>query len=39
MLVRYWQPWREIDTLRRQFDQLFNSVASDDSAEWTPAEA
>jgi len=41
MLVKYWQPWREIDTLRRQFDQLFDSVAlgvaSDDSAEWTPA--
>lgn len=34
MLVRYWQPWREIDTLRRQFDQLFDSV---DTAGWTPA--
>ncbi|GAP96758.1 Hsp20/alpha crystallin family protein [Leptolyngbya sp. NIES-2104] len=34
MLVRYWQPWREIDTLRRQFDQLFDSV---DTAPWTPA--
>jgi len=37
MLTRYWQPWREIDTLRRQLDQLFDSVASGDSAEWTPA--
>ncbi|MBD1825253.1 Hsp20/alpha crystallin family protein [Cyanobacteria bacterium FACHB-DQ100] len=37
MLVRYWQPWREIDTLRRQFDQLFDSVASSDSFDWTPA--
>lgn len=34
MLVRYWQPWREIDTLRRQFDQLLDSV---DTAGWTPA--
>lgn len=34
MLVRYWQPWREIDTLRRQFDPFFDSV---DTADWTPA--
>lgn len=34
MLVRYWQPWREIDTLRRQFDQMFDTV---DTAGWTPA--
>lgn len=37
MLIRYWQPWREIDTLRHQFDQLIDSVASGDSADWTPA--
>ena len=36
MLVRYWQPWREIDTIRRQFDQMFDSVAGD-NAMWTPA--
>lgn len=39
MLVRYWQPWREIDTLRRQFDQLFDSMApmTSESAGWAPA--
>lgn len=39
MLVRYWQPWREIDTLRRQFDQLFDSMTPmvGESAGWTPA--
>lgn len=37
MLVRYWQPWREIDTLRHQFDQLFDSVALGNSADWSPA--
>ncbi|XQQ07622.1 MAG: Hsp20/alpha crystallin family protein [Leptolyngbya sp. IPPAS B-1204] len=26
MLVRYWQPWREMDLMRRQFDQLFNEL-------------
>lgn len=39
MLVRYWQPWREIDTLRRQFDQLFDSMTPmvSESTSWTPA--
>ncbi|MEB3336460.1 MAG: Hsp20/alpha crystallin family protein [Leptolyngbyaceae bacterium] len=41
MLVRYWQPWREIETLRRQFDQVFDGLTqlSDVSEDrtWTPA--
>ncbi|MCU0550983.1 MAG: Hsp20/alpha crystallin family protein [Leptolyngbya sp. Prado105] len=36
MLVRYWQPWREIDTIRRQFDQLFDSMTPEQT-DWTPA--
>ena len=38
MLVRYWQPWRELETLRRQFDQVFDDLThiSDDRT-WTPA--
>lgn len=38
MLVRYWQPWREIETLRHQFDQMFDDlthVGTDRG--WTPA--
>lgn len=37
MLVRYWQPWREIDSFRRQFDQVFDSLAqtANDYA-WAP---
>ncbi|MDX2213571.1 MAG: Hsp20/alpha crystallin family protein [Oculatellaceae cyanobacterium bins.114] len=26
MLVRYWQPFREIEMMRRQFDSLFNEL-------------
>lgn len=39
MLVRYWQPWREIDTFRRQFDQLLDSTApmTHEPTDWTPA--
>jgi HSP20 family protein len=27
MAIIRWQPWQEIDTLRRQFDQLFDELA------------
>lgn len=40
MLVRYWQPLREMDTLRRQFDRMFDDLASAaDSSDvaWAPA--
>ncbi len=39
MLVRYWQPWREIETLRRQMDQVFDELTQTSSTEaaWTPA--
>ncbi|MBD2019752.1 Hsp20/alpha crystallin family protein [Leptolyngbya sp. FACHB-36] len=40
MLVRYWQPSREMATLRRQFDHLFNELTTytgEKSSTWAPA--
>lgn len=39
MLVRYWQPWREIEAMRHQFDQMFEELAasSKEQPDWTPA--
>jgi HSP20 family protein len=40
MIVRYWHPLQEVETLRRQLDTVFNDVsqAIDPSvATWTPA--
>lgn len=46
MLVRYWQPLKEMDLVRRQFDQLFdeltqspttNNSKTDTQATWCPA--
>jgi HSP20 family protein len=42
MLVRYWQPLREMDTVRRQFDQLFDELTEltqqpTESSAWRPA--
>lgn len=42
MIVRYWQPLAEIETMRRQFDRVLNDLTSTDSAQpahaaWTPA--
>jgi HSP20 family protein len=43
MLVRYWQPWREMETLRRQLDQVFDELPRFDRPQtalqttWTPA--
>jgi HSP20 family protein len=40
MLVRYWQPFAEINTLRRQFDRMFDDLAGltdgDSQLDWTP---
>jgi HSP20 family protein len=38
MLVRYWQPWREIETLSRQLDRVFDDFASTATgqAAWSP---
>ena len=39
MLVRYWQPWREIEAMRHQFDQMFDELtaSSREQPDWTPA--
>lgn len=40
MIVRYWQPFQEIETLRNQLDKVFEDVTSvvdGTSVTWTPA--
>lgn len=45
MLVRYWQPLKEMDLVRRQFDQLFDELTqspttnskTDTQVTWRPA--
>jgi HSP20 family protein len=39
MIVRYWQPWREMESLSRQIDQIFDELVSTTTPEpvWTPA--
>ncbi len=39
MIVRYWQPLREADTIRRQMDRLLDDLieTNGDRPTWTPA--
>ena len=40
MIVRYWHPFQEVDTLRRQLDSVFNEVSNvmeTAPTAWTPA--
>ncbi len=40
MIVRYWHPFQEVETLRRQFDSVFNEVSNvieTGPVNWTPA--
>ena len=40
MIVRYWHPFQEVETLRRQLDQVFNEVSNtveNAPTTWTPA--
>jgi HSP20 family protein len=39
MLVRYWQPFREMETLRHQLDRALGELTqgTQESANWTPA--
>ncbi|MBD3880378.1 Hsp20/alpha crystallin family protein [Phormidium tenue FACHB-886] len=44
MMTRYWNPWREMETLRRQFDQVFDGLMTQNPIEptsesfsWAPA--
>ena len=36
MIVRYWQPFQEIDSIRQQLDSLFEDFTSPES-DWGPA--
>jgi HSP20 family protein len=39
MLVRYWQPFREVESLRRQFDRMFDDLMQTDTdaqTTWAP---
>ncbi|NJN87992.1 MAG: Hsp20/alpha crystallin family protein, partial [Leptolyngbyaceae cyanobacterium SL_7_1] len=39
MLVRYWQPFREVESLRRQFDRMFDDLMQTDTdaqPTWAP---
>lgn len=39
MIVRYWQPFQEMNIVKRQLDQLFDEFAGVETAQatWTPA--
>ncbi|MEL6401917.1 MAG: Hsp20/alpha crystallin family protein [Cyanobacteria bacterium J06626_4] len=40
MIVRYWHPFQEVETLRRQLDSVFNEVSNvieTAPSAWTPA--
>ncbi len=40
MMIRYWQPSREIETVRRQLDQVFEQLAGHSgefNPNWMPA--
>ncbi|MBI4783053.1 MAG: Hsp20/alpha crystallin family protein [Oscillatoriophycideae cyanobacterium NC_groundwater_1537_Pr4_S-0.65um_50_18] len=39
MIIRYWQPWREMETLRQQVDRLFDDLVENkiDRPTWIPA--
>ncbi|MEO0539708.1 MAG: Hsp20/alpha crystallin family protein [Cyanobacteria bacterium P01_A01_bin.105] len=37
MMVRYWQPFEEMETLRRQLDKAFEGIAAPVETTFTPA--
>lgn len=37
MIVRYWQPFQEIETIRQQLDTIFEDLTPTTSTDWTPA--
>ncbi|MBW4518199.1 MAG: Hsp20/alpha crystallin family protein [Scytolyngbya sp. HA4215-MV1] len=39
MMIRYWQPFRQIETLRHQLDQVFDELThtTNSQTEWMPA--
>lgn len=37
MIVRYWQPFQEIETIRQQLDNIFEDLTPTATADWMPA--
>lgn len=37
MTLTRWNPWQEMETVRRQMDQLFGEMTATREADWTPA--
>ncbi len=37
MIVRYWQPFQEIETIRQQLDNIFEDLTPTATTDWLPA--
>lgn len=37
MIVRYWQPFQEIETIRQQLDNIFEDLTPTTTTDWIPA--
>ena len=37
MIVRYWQPFQEIETIKQQLDNIFEDLTPTTTTEWIPA--
>ncbi|MEM9808840.1 MAG: Hsp20/alpha crystallin family protein, partial [Cyanobacteria bacterium P01_D01_bin.56] len=37
MIVRYWQPFQEIETIRQQLDNIFEDLTPTATTDWMPA--
>ena len=37
MIVRYWQPFQEIESIRQQLDNIFEDLTPEATADWIPA--
>ena len=37
MIVRYWQPFQEIETIRQQLDTIFEDLTPTTTTDWVPA--
>lgn len=37
MIVRYWQPFQEIETIRQQLDTIFEDLTPTATTDWIPA--
>lgn len=37
MIVRYWQPFQEIETIKQQLDNIFEDFTPEAATDWAPA--